>query len=53
MKSNLSKETKLDAWDHIMMGAFSKVFKMHEKYKTQEVFEGMKHMNFDQVNQVK
>jgi len=53
MKSNFSKETRLEAWDHIMMGAFAKVFNTNEKYKTSEVFDNMRKMNFEQVNQVR
>jgi hypothetical protein len=53
MKHTLTKETKLDAWDHIMMGAFQKVFKDYgPKYQKPEVVTRMKQMNFDQVNQV-
>ncbi len=46
MKHNLSKETNLEAWDHIMMGAFEKIF-AKDKYLKPEVVSTMKLMNFD------
>lgn len=53
MKRNLSKDTKYEAWDQIMMGSFNKVFQNYgKKYQKVEVVQNMKKMNFEQINQV-
>jgi hypothetical protein len=52
MRLNLGDSTQISAWDHIMVGAFIRVFSENPELSQKKQFKKLKKLNFFEITEV-